>query len=102
MPKLYVTIYKGLARDVVNTPIPAPETPSLAEWSLEVGFESKQSDPFPMNAKFISVTAGVDCCLAFGKDPVAKTEFHPISEGETRWYGVYPGQRLAVIVGPAT
>ncbi len=97
MPNLFVSIYKGMARDVVNTPVPAPETPPLAEWSLEIGIESNQSKPFPEMAKFICVTAKAACCLAFGKDPTASPEFHPLEAGETRWYGVYPGHKVAVV-----
>ena len=98
MPCLYVTIYKGMARDVVNTPVPAPETPPLAEWSLEIGVDSNQSEPFPEFAKFISVKAMSACCLAFGKDPKADHHFHPMDAGELRWYGVYPGHKIAVTV----
>ncbi len=97
MPNLYVTIYKAMARDVLNTPVPAPETPPLAEWSLEIGIESNQSKPFPETAKFIHVKAGAPCCLAFGKAPMADPHYHPLDAGEVRWYGVYPGHRIAVI-----
>ncbi len=98
MSNLYVTVYKGMARDVVNTPVPAPEAPPLAEWSIEIGVSSNQSKPFPHDTKFISVKAGAACCLAFGKDPVADAGFHPLDAGETRWYGVYPGHKIAVIM----
>lgn len=98
MPNIYVTVFKGMARDVVNTPVPAPEMPPLAEWSLEIGVDSVQSKPFPEAAKFILVKAGAACCLAIGKDPVADHKFHPLDPGEVRWYGVYPGHKIAVTV----
>ncbi len=98
MSNLFVTIYKGMARDVVNTPVPAPEMPPLAEWSLEIGVESNQSRPFPEATKFIHVKAGGPCCLAFGKNPIADANYHPLDAGEVRWYGVYPGHKIAVIM----
>ena len=98
MPNLYVTVYKGMARDTVNTPVPAPEMPPLAEWSLEIGVESNPSGPFPAEAKFISVKAGAACCIAVGKNPTADSKYHPIDAGELRWYGVFPGHKIATIV----
>lgn len=98
MAKAYITEYKGMARDPANAPVPAPEMPSLAEQAIEIGLKSTTSAPFSQHVKFISVKAGGPCCIAIGKDPVAKPGFHPLDAGEVRWYGVYPGHKIAVVV----
>lgn len=97
MPKLYITVYEHVARDMVNTPIPIPQMPSLSEQWIEITTESEQSHTFEERAKFICVTAEIPCCLAFGEDPIAQVGYHPLNPGVDRWYGVRPGQKLAVI-----
>lgn len=97
MPKLYISVYEHVARDMVNTPIPIPQTPPLAEDWVEITTESKQSCVFEDRARFIMVSTEIPCCLAFGDDPVAEISYHPLSPGVDRWYGVRPGHRLAVI-----
>lgn len=99
MSKLSVTVYATMARDMGNATVPAPQVPALAEWVVEYGLESVQSPTFPQGAKFISITPSDSCCLAFGRDPEAKVGLHPVGGGETRWYGITEGHRLAVIEG---
>lgn len=98
MAKLHITVYSMMARDAVNGALPAPMTPPLAELQVEiVGFQSKQSDQFPDGAHFVMVKPEVACALAFGENPKAKPDTHPLDAGEIRWYGVTPGHRIAVI-----
>lgn len=97
MPKLYLTVYEHVARDMVNTPIPIPQAPPLSEDWVEITTESKQCGEFEERATFICVTAEIPCCLAFGVDPIALVGYHPLNPGVDRWYGVRPGQKLAVI-----
>jgi hypothetical protein len=69
----------------------------VGDQSLEIGDDSIASDPFGKNTGFIVVNATSACCLAFGKEPKAEQGKHRMSAGETRQYGVMPGDRIAVI-----
>lgn len=97
MPKIYITVYRNLARDSVNTPIQIPQTPPLSEDAVEIQVTPNQSQPFPTHATFITVKAEIACWLAFGEDPIAKVGEHPVDANEKLWYGVTPGQRLSVV-----
>lgn len=97
MADLKITIYNMLAHDSSTRSMGAPQTPPLAEWSLEVGYDSIQSKPFPQNACFICIKSETRCALAFGENPVADPELHTVDAGERLYYGVSPGHKLAVI-----
>jgi hypothetical protein len=97
MPKLCVTCYRDMANDGNNRLVGAPMTPPLGEMVLDIGVESVASGPYPLYTTFIHVRADTDCALAFGVDPVAKAEYHPLEAGERAWYGVLPNHKIAVI-----
>lgn len=100
MAKLYYTCYRHMAVDDFGRLISAPMSPPLAEGSLDIIHESQVSEPFPQYTSFISVKPTVDCALAFahaGETPEADPDFHFVGAGEYRFYGVSPGQRIAVI-----
>jgi hypothetical protein len=94
---LYITEYSSMAIDGRNSVIPAPITPPLAEQCIEVGLSSTESEPFQGSTKFIAVSPDEACCIAFGVHPEATNVAHRIFAGETRYYGVHQGHRLAVI-----
>lgn len=97
MAKLHITVFARAARDASNGLMPMPMAPPLAEDHINIGLESVQCDPFSQDATFVMIKAEADCCLAFGKDPVAEDGVHPVSAGEVRWYGVFPGHSIAAI-----
>ena len=71
--------------------------PPQQEQSVKITSESKQSKMFKPTTKFIMVHNEESCCLAFGKEPTASPLYHMLSVGETRFYGVQPSHKLAVI-----
>lgn len=96
--KLFITEFSKLAVAHQNHVAQAPMIPPTAEQALEIGIESKQSEFFHGSARMIMVHAEAACCLAFGKDPIAKPEFHRLGPGETRFYGTEGDEtKLAVI-----
>ena len=94
---LYITEYTRVANDSAHQSSGAPLTPPVAEQSILIDFESAQSAPFSGTTHYIFIHTTEDCCLAFGKDPVADPKLHRISAGGERFYGVNFGDRLAVI-----
>ena len=97
MARLYISEFSRVAVDHSNLPIGAPLAPGPAEQILEIGIESAQSKPFSVQTRFVMLKAEAACHLAFGENPKALTEFHYVSAGESRFYGVHANHKLAVI-----
>lgn len=94
---VFITEYAQLARDAAHAMIAAGKEPAMANQVLSSIVTSAQCQPFV--GKFIMVHADAAAHLAFGANPTAVTTAHRIGPGETRYYGVIPGQRLAAIAG---
>lgn len=96
-PKLFVSIYRDMARDSTNQPVGAPMTPPITEQILDITHKSIASYPFPQHSTFICIKAEADCCIAFGIEPEADPKYHFVQEGERLFYGIREGQQIAVI-----
>ena len=103
MAVLYITEFSNgtvapLLGDVtLDYPIPAPMTPPVAEQNVPFTGTSVQSDPFNDATTFIMVNTDAACSLAFGADPTAVVTAQRLAANETRFYGVTPGELVAVI-----
>lgn len=95
--RLHITGYRHMARDDFNQVVAAPMVPPAEEQYVEITTKSTTSEVWSKFTKFIFVKADADCSLAFGEQPVADPDFHRLDAGETRWYGVQEGHRLAVV-----
>jgi hypothetical protein len=96
---VYVTEYKALARDGFNFHMAAGVEPNVAEQVRTVSGASAQTAAFNAQTAFVMVHTTEIVCLKFGADPTAVTTSHRMGAGETRFYGVTPGHKLAAIVG---
>lgn len=92
MATLYITEFA-----VMSLAAMAPQTPPVAEQDVAIGGSSVASNPFNASTRFIMVNCDAACSLAFGSAPVAVTTAHRMAANETRFYGVQPGQEVAVI-----
>lgn len=77
--------------------IAAPLMPPEVEQQLAIGATSSQSQPFGDTTHFVMIETDTTCCLAFGDSPTAVVGYHRVAANEVRFYGVNPGQSLAVI-----
>jgi hypothetical protein len=96
---VYITEYAALARDAYNFHISAGKEPAAAEQVMTISGTSSQSAVFNEQTAFIMVHTTEVACLAFGSNPTAVSNRHRVGAGETRFYGVNPGHRMAAIVG---
>lgn len=96
---VYITEYRALARDGFEFHVAAGAEPNLAEQAITVSGTSAQSSAFNGSTAFVMVHTSEVVCLKFGVNPTAVTTAHRLGSGETRFYGVVPGQKLAAIVG---
>ncbi|MCA0276261.1 MAG: hypothetical protein LCH86_09665 [Proteobacteria bacterium] len=99
MADIYITEYTMLARDGGNFLIPTGQEPSIAEQQIANPAASTQSSAFNAQTRFIMVHASAAAHIAIGTNPTAVTTKHRLGAGETRFYGVPGGYKLAAING---
>jgi hypothetical protein len=97
MAKLYVTEFQFLenANDIGGVPQAArlPGTTNVVTFTTS----SVQSAVFGANTRFVRVVSDVAACLAYGSNPTATTSGLRLAAESPEYFGVTPGQRLAVI-----
>ena len=94
---VYISEFTRLVVDDNGASLPLAPVPAVAEQRVAVGGASAQSAAFGANVRFVMVHAKSAAGLAFGPDPTAVNNRHVIGAGETRWYAVRPGDKIAVI-----
>jgi len=95
--KLYISEFSRIGVDMGNLAVPVPMVPAISEQFVEIGLKSVQVEKFRDQTRLIMVRAEAACHLAFGENPEASPELHGMGAGETRFYGVTPGVRMAVV-----
>jgi hypothetical protein len=93
----YITEYEALARDRFNYHIAAGAEPAIAEQRVDNTGASTQSAAFNERTAFIMVHTDGICSIKIGANPTALVTGHRMAAGETRFYGVQPGHKIAVI-----
>lgn len=71
--------------------------PAVAEQQVVIAGGSNPSAAFNPRTKFVRLHAGAACSVAWGDSPVAVSGNCPLEGGQTEYFGVNPGQKLAVI-----
>lgn len=94
---LDISHYREIARDVLGSSVQAGREPALSTDQVVIGAGSLQSAPFPDNCALIRVHAAVTCRIAIGADPTAAATSPRMAAGQTEFFGVMPGHRIAVI-----
>lgn len=105
MAKLYIAEFKDLA--TVGAPSgwpshrssypPIAGTPPVIEQTLNVGMSSAPSNAFNAKTNFIRVATDTACSIAIGESPTATTDNMRLAANQTEYFGVTPGQKIAVI-----
>lgn len=98
MSKIYITEFSRLAVDHANIGVQAGIMPGV-EQAIDIDRVSTRSSPFSDQTRFIMVYPKQACCIAIGRSDLVKAEIdkHPLGPRELRFYGVAPGDCLAVI-----
>lgn len=97
MAFIYVHEYARQPLDRAGQLVPAGEEPALASYQVAIGVGSAQSAAFNAKTKFISVHADAICSVKFGANPTAVATEGRMAANETRYFGVQPGDKIAVI-----
>jgi hypothetical protein len=78
--------------------VQAPELPSLAGYTVANAGASTQSAAFNAKTKFIEVHTDSICSILVGANPTAVTTQGRMAAGETRYYRVNAGDKIAAIL----
>lgn len=77
--------------------VPMAYAPPLAEQTVAIGGTSTQSAVFNAKTKSIRVHTDAICSIAVGTSPTATATTMRMVAGQTEYFAVTPGHRLAVI-----
>lgn len=96
MAVLDVTEYVNLARDGVGNVMPVGGEPAPTQ-QVNITAGSLQSAAFGANSRLARVHADVACRVEFGTNPTATAASKRMAAGQTEYFGVRPGDKVAVI-----
>jgi hypothetical protein len=97
MAILDVTHYRDLALASVGGAVQAGREPALSNQQVAIGAGSVQSAVFPSGTKMVRVHTDVACRVAFGSSPTAAATSMRMAAGQTEYFGVMEGHKVAVI-----
>jgi hypothetical protein len=97
MAVLYITEYISQAIDGLNNTLAAGKEPAVAQQTIAIGAGSVASAAFNAQTKFVRVHTDAVCSIKFGTAPVAVATAQRMAANATEFYGVVPGDKIAVI-----
>jgi len=97
MATLWITEYESMA-NVGGGIAQVPKEPAVTTQAVTYS-SSTASAAFNAKTTLIGVRASALAHLNFGLTPVATALMPPISSGETRYFGVNPGDKVAAYDG---
>lgn len=92
-----ITQYALVAADNSGKPIPVGAEPALANAQINVTGASAQSSAFADTCRLVRVHTDVAIRIAFGANPTASASSPRMAAGQTEYFGVRPGEKVAAI-----
>lgn len=99
MATVYITEFNALEQlsgQIANYGQVAHQGP-IAEQVVAIGGASTQSAAFNAKTKLIRVHTDAICSIKVGTNPTALTTSARMAADQTEYFGVVPGQKIAVI-----
>lgn len=99
MALLYISEYASTYQDHGTGGTAGFEPAITDQTPISTAGGSVQSAAFNVNTKLIRVhnDSTNACCIVFGVNPTATTSNKRLAPNQTEYFGVVPGQKLAVI-----
>lgn len=97
MANLYISEYTTVVSVGGVAIAQAPMEPAPVEQVIPISGSSTQSAAFGGNTNYIRVNCDSVCSLLFGANPTAVTTAKRLAANQTEFFGVQPGQKVAVI-----
>jgi hypothetical protein len=94
MAKLYIREYNYLAN---QNRAQVSDEPGTDQTPVVIGAVSLQSAAFGANTRIVRIHTDAICSIAFGSNPTATTNTARMAANATEYFGVKPGDRVAVI-----
>ena len=98
MAVLFISEYPRLAIDAAGAGVPIGVEPGTDQ-TVAIGGVSTQSNAFRGGTKMVRLHTDSICHVLFGEDPTASSANKRMAAGQTEFFGVREGHKLAVIVG---
>lgn len=95
--KVYISEYADMKVINHGIPLPVGHEPCLADQTIVTSAASAASAAFNASTKFVRVHAATIVSIAFGAAPVATTNSKRMNAGESAYFAVEPGQKMAAI-----
>jgi len=94
---LYIQEYAELGRDGNARTIQAGQEPPLASQTVAIGGASVQSSAFSAKTHLVRIHTDAICSVKFGANPTVTATDARIAANSTEFFGVLPGDKVAVI-----
>jgi hypothetical protein len=88
MARLYIKQYATLASDGNGATIPVGQEPAISESTVDIELTANQSGLIDANCNYVRLYADAACHLAFGENPTATTDQHPLGAGGMEYVGI--------------
>jgi GMP synthase-like glutamine amidotransferase len=92
-----ITHYRDLARASVGGAVQTGQEPALSTQQVSITAGSVQSAAFPSGTKMVRVHTDGAVRVAFGANPTAAATTMRLAAGQTEYFGVMEGHKVAVI-----
>jgi hypothetical protein len=96
MAVLYITEFAAPAV-ITGQGAPVGAQPPLVEQTVAIGGTSTQSSAFNTATRFVRVHTDAICSISFGSSPTATATKARMAAGQTEYYAVKGGDKVAVI-----
>lgn len=96
MATLYIAEFAALS-GTANFPVAGAFAPPIAEQTVGISGSSAPSAAFNTNTKFVRIHTDAICSIKFGASPTAAATNMRMAANQTEYFGVVPGQKVAVI-----
>lgn len=96
MATLYVAEFGGTNNDHGRGGS-AAQSPPITEQTVSIGGASTPSSAFSAGTTLIRVHTDAICSIKIGSNPTASATTARMTAGQTEYYGVRPGDKIAVI-----
>lgn len=97
MAFVYIREYLRQPKDGVGGALPAGMEPGIVTQKVAITIGSVQSAPFDPKTTFVCVQTDAAMSYAFGVNPVATAADMRMPLDGTQFFGVRPGDRIAII-----
>lgn len=97
MAKVYISEYVTAPIGNNGQLLAAGAEPSSTTQNVAIGGTSTQSSAFGTTTKFIRVHTDAICSFAIGANPTATANSARLAANSTEYFGVTPGQIIAII-----